>query len=79
MWKAENDQLIKEFEFANFEKALDFVNKVGQLAESKKHHPNILMHDYKYVEILLTTHDKGNKISEKDVEMSQLIDGLYID
>ena len=33
--------LEKEYKFKNFVQALDFVNKVGQLAESQGHHPDI--------------------------------------
>lgn len=77
MWKTENDRLTKTFEFNNFSEALQFVNKIGEIAENKKHHPDILLRDYKFVDISLTTHDDGNKITEKDVELSQLIDGLY--
>jgi 4a-hydroxytetrahydrobiopterin dehydratase len=79
MWIAENDQLFKAFEFKNFAEALQFVNIVGALAEAKNHHPNILMRDYKFVDITLTTHDEGYKITEKDVELSQLIDSIDID
>jgi 4a-hydroxytetrahydrobiopterin dehydratase len=77
MWKTENDHLKKSFEFNDFSEALQFVNKIGELAENKKHHPDILLRDYKFVDISLTTHDNGNKITEKDVELAQLIDGLY--
>jgi 4a-hydroxytetrahydrobiopterin dehydratase len=77
MWKAIDDRLIKEFEFKNFKEALEFVNKVGELAEASHHHPDILLRDYKFVLITLTTHDEGNKISEKDLEMSPKIDALY--
>jgi len=77
MWKTENDRLKKAFEFNDFSEALQFVNKIGELAENKKHHPDILLRNYKFVDISLTTHDNGNKITEKDVELAQLIDGLY--
>lgn len=79
MWKEEDDKLINTFEFENFAEALQFVNKVGALAELKKHHPNILMRDYKFVEISLTTHDEDNKITKKDVELSKLIDSIDIE
>lgn len=77
MWKTENDRLTKTFEFNNFSEALQFVNKIGEIAEDKKHHPDILLRDYKFVDISLTTHDEGYKITEKDVELAQLIDTLY--
>lgn len=77
MWKTANDRLTKTFEFNNFSEALQFVNKIGEIAENKKHHPDILLRDYKFVDISLTTHDEGYKITEKDVELAQLIDALY--
>lgn len=77
MWSANDNCLTNEFEFDNFEEALAFVNKVAALAEARKHHPDIFIHDYRFVKISLTTHDAGNKISEKDVEMAPMIDALY--
>lgn len=32
-------QLEKEYQFRNFREALDFTNKVGELAEAQGHHP----------------------------------------
>ncbi len=57
-WHAENDILSKRFEFENFSKALDFVNKVGAIAERRDHHPDIAF-GWGYAEINLTTHDRG--------------------
>ena len=33
--------LRREFRFANFREALDFVNRVGELAEEQNHHPDV--------------------------------------
>jgi 4a-hydroxytetrahydrobiopterin dehydratase len=35
-------QLLKVYSFENFVKALDFTNKVGEIAESEGHHPALL-------------------------------------
>ena len=35
-------QLEREFKFANFEKALAFTNRVGEMAEQQRHHPALL-------------------------------------
>src|SRR5205823_5300763 len=35
--------LTRNFEFPDFRKALDFTNKVGELAEEQGHHPDILL------------------------------------
>ncbi|MFB6190993.1 MAG: 4a-hydroxytetrahydrobiopterin dehydratase [Candidatus Nanohaloarchaea archaeon] len=33
--------LRREFDFEDFQEALDFVNRVGKIAEEEGHHPNI--------------------------------------
>lgn len=48
--------IVKKFTFKNFKEALAFVNKVGELAESEGHHPDIKIFSYKNVEIELSTH-----------------------
>jgi 4a-hydroxytetrahydrobiopterin dehydratase len=41
-WKAVNGHhLEKEYKFKNFREALDFTDKVGELAEAQGHHPDI--------------------------------------
>ena len=35
-------QLEREFKFKNFRQALEFTNKVGEIAEAEKHHPEII-------------------------------------
>ncbi len=37
----EQEMIYKKFKFNNFKKALDFSNKVGELAEKEQHHPTI--------------------------------------
>ncbi|MEX1192324.1 MAG: 4a-hydroxytetrahydrobiopterin dehydratase [Brumimicrobium sp.] len=65
-WKEENNKLKKEFKFDDFKQALAFTNKVGEIAETKQHHPDIILHDYNQVRIEVTTHDEGMKVTEKD-------------
>ena len=76
-WSMENSGKIleKEFTFNNFKNALSFINKVGELAESEGHHPDILLHDYKKVRIILSTHViKG--LSENDFILAAKIDDI---
>ncbi len=75
MWTTENNKWVKEFEFSNFVKAVEFVNKIVPLAESADHHPDIFIHSYKKVRIELITHSKG-KITEKDYKLAEEIDKL---
>jgi 4a-hydroxytetrahydrobiopterin dehydratase len=73
-WSIDNNKLERDFTFGDFKEALDFVNKVGEIAERIDHHPTILMHSYKKVNIKLTTSDQGNIVTEIDHKMAKEID-----
>jgi 4a-hydroxytetrahydrobiopterin dehydratase len=49
-------KIQRKFVFKNFKEALNFVNKVGRLAESEGHHPDLNLHSYKKLDIILYTH-----------------------
>lgn len=41
-WRLEDEhRLVADFSFADFQEALRFTNRVGELAESEGHHPEI--------------------------------------
>ena len=75
MWKEANNKLIKTFEFKDFSEAFAFMTRVALLAESQQHHPN-WSNTYNKVHIELTSHDKGNTVTEKDRDLAQAIDRL---
>lgn len=72
MWQEENKALVKEFSFADFRGALEFVNKIGELAEAANHHPDIEL-GWGRVKVCLTTHSAG-KVTVKDRELAKIID-----
>lgn len=74
-WTIQNNKLTKEFAFKNFLEALAFVNKIAPLAEDQGHHPDVLIHSYNKVQIMLSTHD-ANAVTDKDHELAQKIDLL---
>jgi 4a-hydroxytetrahydrobiopterin dehydratase len=75
-WKIVNDQHItRSFSFPDFKQALDFVNRVGAVAEEQGHHPDILL-GWGKVEITLWTH-AINGLSESDFIVAAKIDKLY--
>jgi 4a-hydroxytetrahydrobiopterin dehydratase len=76
MWKEENNQLKRSFEFSNFIEAFAFMTKVAFVAEKMNHHPN--WHNaYNKVEIILSTHDAGNTVTDKDRKLASEIDRLF--
>ena len=73
-WKKESGKLIKSFKFNDFKEALEFINDVGQIAESLNHHPKFI-NVYNSVEIQLWTHDQ-NSITDLDYNLAREIDKL---
>ena len=64
-WKLKGNQLLeKTFTFPDFQKALDFTNSVGRIAEDQGHHPDIYL-TYGEVRIQLSTHSAGG-LTEND-------------
>lgn len=75
-WEEENKELQRVFPFANFVKAVEFVQRIVPLAEETQHHPDVEIFSYNKVKIKLTTHEE-NKITEKDIQMAKKIGELY--
>ena len=73
-WSAVENKLRRHFKFDNFAGALDFVNRVGALAEAADHHPDICF-GWGYANLELTTHDRGG-ITDVDIALAQRIDSL---
>ncbi len=71
----EGEYLKKEFIFKDFIAAWAFMNKVALLAEKSGHHPD-WSNSYNRVTIKLSSHDDGNKVTEKDRNLADLIDKL---
>ena len=74
-WIIENQLLTKEFSFNDFAEAVAFVNSILPLAEEMDHHPDILIHSYKKVKIMLYTHSE-KKVTEKDHTLAAKIDKI---
>ena len=69
-----NYYLIKNFKFKNFKESLNFINKVGEIAERENHHPDIFF-GWGYCKIKIFTHAiKG--LAESDFILAAKIDNL---
>ncbi len=66
--------LYKSFPFPDFRQALDFVNRVGELAEQQGHHPDIGL-SWGRVDITIWTH-KVDGLTESDFILAAKIDRL---
>jgi 4a-hydroxytetrahydrobiopterin dehydratase len=74
-WQIVNEHhLTRNFAFPDFRQALDFVNRVGAIAEEQGHHPDILL-TWGSAEITIWTH-KIDGLTESDFILAAKIDKL---
>ncbi len=74
-WKIENEQrLEKQFKFPDFRHALEFTNRVGEIAEEQGHHPDIFL-TYGEVRLQIWTHKIGG-LTESDFILAAKINEL---
>lgn len=76
MWQENNGELYKEFEFSNFNEAFAFMQAVAAEAERRQHHPR-WENQWNRVRIWLSTHEEGNKITDKDRSFAEVIDVIF--
>ncbi len=70
----DNHHLLKDLSFKNFAEALNYVNKVGEVAETENHHPNISF-TWGKAEIQIYTH-KIDGLTESDFVLAAKIDQI---
>ena len=74
-WKREGDEIVRDWKFEDFAEAMRFVNRVAEAAEEANHHPDILVHGWNKVRLVLTNHSAGG-LTEADFEMAKRFDEL---
>lgn len=73
----EEHHLERRFRFKNFREALDFTNRVGELAEEEGHHPDIGL-GWGRVDLKIWTH-KIDGLTESDFILAAKVDRLSAD
>jgi len=74
-WVFVDDSLKKTYDFKNFREAISFIVRIAFSAEELNHHPE-LANSYNRVAITLRTHEAGNKVTDRDVELAQAIENI---
>ena len=69
--------LLKTYGFMDFKASLVFINRVGEVSEKINHHPEIL-NIWNKVTLRLSTHDAGNRVTEKDLTLARAIQSLAV-
>jgi 4a-hydroxytetrahydrobiopterin dehydratase len=68
-------RMKREFKFEDFAKALDFTNRVGEIAEEQNHHP-VLMTEWGKVTVTWWTHEVEG-LHKNDFVMAAKTSRLY--
>ncbi len=76
-WKFVNQQIEKEFILNDFSSAIKFVNQIASIAEEIDHHPDLLIHSWNKVKVMISTHSESG-ITEKDFDLAERIDRIFI-
>jgi 4a-hydroxytetrahydrobiopterin dehydratase len=74
-WHREGDEIVRDWQLEDFGQAMEFVNRVADVAEEANHHPDILIHGWNKVRLSLTNHSAGG-LTAADFTMAARIDGL---
>jgi 4a-hydroxytetrahydrobiopterin dehydratase len=74
-WHREGDTIRRTVKLKGFRGAVAFVNSVAEAAEAVNHHPDITIHDYNRVTLVLTTH-ASKALTFRDFDLAEQIDAL---
>ncbi|HZV12851.1 MAG TPA: 4a-hydroxytetrahydrobiopterin dehydratase [Candidatus Kapabacteria bacterium] len=74
-WSYNGSDIVKTYTLKNFAASVGFISAIAVLAETADHHPDILLHGWNKVDIMLSTHS-AHGITEKDFALAQQIDSL---
>jgi 4a-hydroxytetrahydrobiopterin dehydratase len=75
---ADGKSIRREWRVKDFTTALDFFQRIGQIAEGEDHHPDLHLTGYRNVAIELSTHAIGG-LSENDFILAAKIDQLPVE
>ena len=79
-WRStqQGQRIRKDWKVKNFMAALDFFNKIAEVAESEGHHPDLHLEGYRNVSIEIWTHAIGG-LSENDFILAAKIDEISVE
>lgn len=74
-WKEVENRLTNSYTFKDFNEAFGFMTRVALVAEKMDHHPT-WTNTWNTVTFELSTHDAGNRVTERDRKLADAIDKL---
>jgi len=74
-WRRHGETIVAERECPDFAAAITLVNRIAAAAELAEHHPDLLLHGYRWLTITLTTHAAGG-LTQRDFALAAELDSL---
>lgn len=76
-WNLEDNgkSIVRFLELRDFNEAVEFINKIKEIAETEGHHPDLRLFNYNNLEITLTSHS-AHGLTKKDFDVAEKIDKL---
>jgi 4a-hydroxytetrahydrobiopterin dehydratase len=74
-WRREGGAIVRDLELPDFAGALRYVNAVGEVAERRNHHPDITIHGWNKVRLVVSNHSEGG-LTEADFALAGELDGV---
>jgi 4a-hydroxytetrahydrobiopterin dehydratase len=76
-WERLGDMLVRTWRFASAHRALEFVNRLADLARQREHYPDIVL-SYRDVRVELATRTEGG-LTSADFDLAAAIDQVPTD
>jgi 4a-hydroxytetrahydrobiopterin dehydratase len=74
-WQVRDGKLVRDYQFGDYMRGIDFVNRVAGVAEAEGHHPDLFV-TWGRVTVQLTSHSAGG-LTATDFRLASLIDGVF--
>lgn len=75
-WRLEHQSLVRTYQCASFREAIDFMQDCVTAIENLDHHPT-WTNSWVTVQVTLTTHSAGNRVTSADVELAKTLDWIW--
>ncbi len=74
-WSHADGALVREYTCSDFETAIAFIVRIAFHAHRMDHHPE-LFNVYSTLRVRLTTHDAGDRVTQRDLDLARAIEPL---
>lgn len=75
-WTHDGARLRRVYSLIGFSEAVALIGRIAAEAEKADHHPDLHLTGYRRLEVVLTTHDAGDKVTAKDFALAAAIEAL---